>query len=58
MNQLDEDDIKWDTSYTNLHFEEKLGEGEFGRVFKASAIGLQGKQGKATVAVKTLKGLL
>ena len=56
VNQLDEDDMKWDTSYTNLTFEDILGEGEFGRVFKASAIGLQGKQQNTTVAVKMLKG--
>ena len=36
--------------------EQVLGEGEFGKVIRAHAYNVQGKQGMRTVAVKTLKG--
>ena len=40
----------------NLDFKYKLGEGQFGCVYKAEASDIAGRTGKTTVAVKVLKG--
>ena len=40
----------------NLEFQYKLGEGQFGCVYKAEATNIAGFVGKSTVAVKLLKG--
>jgi receptor tyrosine kinase-like orphan receptor 1 len=42
-------------SKDNLTFIENLGEGNFGKVFKAEAVNIAGIEGTTTVAVKTLK---
>ncbi|XP_066903361.1 proto-oncogene tyrosine-protein kinase receptor Ret [Halyomorpha halys] len=50
-----ETDPKWEIPRGRLMVEECLGEGEFGRVLKATARDLPGSPGFTTVAVKTLK---
>lgn len=49
-------DAKWEFPRENLKFEEILGEGEFGKVMRAQAWGIDGCLGYKTVAVKMLKG--
>ena len=48
-------DPKWEFPRKNLILGETLGEGEFGKVVKAHAFNIDGKQGFTTVAVKMLK---
>ncbi|XP_062926605.1 proto-oncogene tyrosine-protein kinase receptor Ret isoform X1 [Mobula hypostoma] len=49
------EDPKWEFARKNLVLGKTLGEGEFGRVVKATAFKLKGKAGYTTVAVKMLK---
>ncbi|XP_067131427.1 proto-oncogene tyrosine-protein kinase receptor Ret-like [Centruroides vittatus] len=49
-------DAKWEFPRENLKFGEVLGEGEFGKVMRARAWGIDGSQEYKTVAVKMLKG--
>nr|XP_020657948.1 proto-oncogene tyrosine-protein kinase receptor Ret isoform X2 [Pogona vitticeps] len=53
-NQMSEDP-KWEFPRKNLVLGKTLGEGEFGKVVKATAFRLKGKAGYTTVAVKMLK---
>ncbi|XP_023220947.1 uncharacterized protein LOC111622754 isoform X2 [Centruroides sculpturatus] len=48
-------DLKWEFPRKNLKLEQTLGEGEFGKVMKARAWGINGTQEHTTVAVKMLK---
>uniref|UniRef100_A0A6P7G961 Proto-oncogene tyrosine-protein kinase receptor Ret-like n=1 Tax=Diabrotica virgifera virgifera TaxID=50390 RepID=A0A6P7G961_DIAVI len=48
-------DPKWEFPRSQLVIEQTLGEGEFGKVLRAKANNICGKQGFTTVAVKTLK---
>ncbi|XP_072388296.1 uncharacterized protein Ret [Diabrotica undecimpunctata] len=48
-------DPKWEFPRSQLVIEQTLGEGEFGKVLRAKANNICGKQGYTTVAVKTLK---
>ncbi|XP_076755260.1 protein kinase receptor Ret oncogene [Xylocopa sonorina] len=48
-------DPKWEFPRSRLTIEQVLGEGEFGRVLRATAIDIGGVPGPTTVAVKTLK---
>lgn len=52
MNQVD---IRWEVRRDNLLFENVLGEGEFGKVMRAQAWSIAGRDGYTTVAVKMLK---
>ncbi|XP_028518729.1 proto-oncogene tyrosine-protein kinase receptor Ret isoform X2 [Exaiptasia diaphana] len=49
------DENLWEVPRKNLSVIKRLGSGNFGCVDKATAIGLEGCPGQATVAVKTLK---
>ena len=49
-------DKKWEIEREHLRIDGQLGEGAFGRVLKATAIGVSGLPHKHTVAIKTLKG--
>jgi hypothetical protein len=51
-------DKKWEIEREQLRIDGQLGEGAFGRVLKATAIGVPGLPQKHTVAIKTLKGEL
>ncbi|XP_066253203.1 proto-oncogene tyrosine-protein kinase receptor Ret-like [Euwallacea similis] len=46
---------KWKFSRQHIVIEQVLGEGEFGRVLRAKAFNIAGRQGYSLVAVKTLK---
>lgn len=48
--------LKFEYNRQNLDFKYKLGEGQFGCVYKADALDIAGRPGKTTVAVKVLKG--
>ena len=49
-------DKKWEIDREHLRIDGELGEGAFGRVLKATAVGVPGLPPKHTVAIKTLKG--
>ena len=49
-------DKKWEINREHLRVDGQLGEGAFGRVLKATAIGFPGFPPRHTVAIKTLKG--
>ena len=49
-------DRKWEINREQLRIDGQLGEGAFGRVLKATALGVPGIPQKHTVAIKTLKG--
>ncbi|XP_076327113.1 proto-oncogene tyrosine-protein kinase receptor Ret-like isoform X2 [Tachypleus tridentatus] len=49
-------DTRWEFPRDKLILEEKLGEGEFGKVVRAKAWGVNGHKGYTTVAVKMSKG--
>ena len=51
-------DKKWEIDRAHIRIDGQLGEGAFGRVLKATAIGVSGLPPKHTVAIKTLKGNL
>ncbi|KAG8135202.1 hypothetical protein E2320_008244 [Naja naja] len=57
LNVQGEEDPKWEFPRKNLVLGKTLGEGEFGKVVKATAFRLKGKAGYTTVAVKMLKGV-
>ena len=45
----------WEVARQHVTIEKIIGEGAFGQVAKGTVIGLQGRSGKTTVAVKMLK---
>ena len=45
----------WEVARQHVTIEKIIGKGAFGQVAKGTAIGLRGKPGKTTVAVKMLK---
>lgn len=49
------EDHKWEFPRDKLKLDETIGEGEFGRVAKAKAFGMDGPEGYKCVAVKMLK---
>lgn len=49
------EDAKWEIDREHLQLDSTLGEGEFGKVVKAKAFNLDGKQSYTEVAVKMLK---
>lgn len=49
-------DKKWEIDRKQVRIDGQLGEGAFGRVLKATAIGVPGLPPRHTVAIKTLKG--
>ena len=51
------EDLKWEFERDNLALDQTIGEGEFGKVMKAKALDINGKQGNIDVAVKMLKGI-
>ena len=51
-------DRKWEIERKQVRIDGQLGEGAFGRVLKATAIGVPGLPQRHTVAIKTLKGKL
>uniref|UniRef100_T1J319 receptor protein-tyrosine kinase n=1 Tax=Strigamia maritima TaxID=126957 RepID=T1J319_STRMM len=48
-------DSRWEFPRNQLIIEQTLGEGEFGRVMRAKAFGINGNPGFSTVAIKMLK---
>ncbi|GAB0192344.1 proto-oncogene tyrosine-protein kinase receptor Ret [Grus japonensis] len=52
---ISREDPKWEFPRKNLVLGKTLGEGEFGKVVKATAFRLKGRAGYTTVAVKMLK---
>jgi proto-oncogene tyrosine-protein kinase Ret len=51
-------DSKWEINRRTITLDSTIGEGEFGRVAKASVENLNNSVGFTTVAVKMLKGAL
>lgn len=51
-------DPKWELRRENLKMGERLGEGAFGKVVEAEALGIPEQVISSTVAVKMLKGKL
>ena len=49
------EDAKWEIDREHLQLDNTLGEGEFGKVVKAKAYNIDGKQTYTEVAVKMLK---
>ena len=45
----------WEVARQHVTIEKTIGKGAFGQVAKGTAIGLRGRPGKTTVAVKMLK---
>ena len=45
----------WEVARQHVTIEKTIGKGAFGQVAKGTAIGLRGRPGKTTIAVKMLK---
>ena len=45
----------WEVARQHVTIEKTIGKGAFGQVVKGTAIGLRGRPGKTTIAVKMLK---
>lgn len=50
-------DAKWEFPRKDIILDKTIGEGEFGKVVRAQAINIDGKNHITTVAVKMLKGM-